>query len=115
MRETSHPCDQVLTQDIDMKANAWYSISAFASSSPNSTTGIAPISFFLTVNNIHTLVAIYRILSCVIDRCCKHAKRALEAVVMQMPVMLMPDLLPSTSQVVLLVVSVLMPLREHEW
>lgn len=74
-------------RDIDMKANA--------------------------VNNIRTSAIAYRIVSSAIDRCCKHAMLALEAAVMMVPVMLLPDLMPLTSRVALLAVLVLLPSREH--
>lgn len=67
----------------------------------------------LTVNNIRTSAIAYRILSCAIDRYCKHAMLALEAVVMMVPVMLPPDLVPSTSRLALLAVLMLLPSREH--
>lgn len=38
---------------------------------------------------------------------------ALEAVVMMVPVMLPPDLVPSTSRLALLAVLMLLPSREH--
>ena len=66
-----------------------------------------------TVNNIRTSASAYRILSFAIDRCCKHAMLALEAAVMMVPVMLLPDLVPLTSRMALLAVLVLLPLREH--
>ena len=67
----------------------------------------------LTVNNIRTSAVAYRILSSAIDRCCKHAMLALEAAVMMVPVMLLPDLVPLTSWMALLAVLVLLPSREH--
>ena len=67
----------------------------------------------LTVNNIRTSAIACRILSSAIDRCCKHAMLVLEATVMMMPVMLLPDLVPLTSRTALLVVLVLLPSREH--
>ncbi len=66
----------------------------------------------LTVNNIRTSAIACHILSSVIDRCCKHAMLALEAAVMMVPVMLLPDLVPLTSRVALLAVLVL-PSQEH--
>lgn len=88
-----------------MKANAWCSF--FNQHGRHN----ADVS--LTVNNIRTPAIACRILSSAIDRCCKHAKLALEASVMMVPLMLLPDLVPLTSPVALLAVLVLLPSREH--
>ena len=58
----------------------------------------------LTVNNTHTLAGSCHILFFAIDRCCKRAMLALEAAVMMMLVMLLPNLVPLTSRVALLAV-----------
>ena len=67
----------------------------------------------LTVDNIRTSAIAYRILFSATDRCCKHMMLALEAAVMLVPVMLLPDLVPLTSRRALLAVLVLLPSREH--
>ena len=69
---------------------------------------------FLTVNNIRTSAAAYRIFSSEIDRFCKHAMLELEAAVIVAPMVLSLDLVPLTSRVALLAVLTLMPSRRYE-